>query len=164
LKIHPRISGINYSHNLLAEIIVKANELDLGILLCTYFWNKLSSYGASGIHGLYDLLRIIPEQKIILMHGGCIHLLELAEISRQFPNILLDLSFTIIKYEFSSVDLDIQYLFRHFDRRICIGSDSPEFHHSKLRERFDTFSLSIEKYKAENIAYKNLMNYFKIYE
>ena len=76
-----------------------------------------------------------------------------------FKNVLFDLSYTLCNYEGSSIDLDIRYLFKKFDRRICIGSDFPEITIDKLRKRFDYFSVDIEYKKAINIAYKNIEEY-----
>ncbi len=162
IKIHPRISSVTYSHPLMVEIIVTANRLGLGVLLCTYFWDRCGAYGARGIEGLMGLMTRVVEQRLILLHSGGVRLLEMAEIARQFPNVLLDLSFTLCKYEGSSLDLDIKYLFDTFDRRICIGSDSPEFGHRDLRRRFKMFSIGLDVEKSENIAYRNLFRHLGI--
>jgi len=73
--------------------------------------------------------------------------------------VLLDLSFTLCKYEGSSIDLDIRYLFEKFDRRICIGSDSPEFDLSKLRQRFNQLTEGLDIVKKKNIGFQNLQAY-----
>lgn len=160
IKIHPRIANIAFDHPLLKEAIVAANRHGLGVLLCTYFWNACGL--ATNIEELVKLLVQVPDQKIVLLHGGAVRLLEVTEIVRQFPNALLDLSLTLCKYEGSSLDMDIQFLFNQFDRRICIGSDSPEFDHAALRRRFDYFSTKLDTVKARNIAYKNLMKHLNI--
>jgi hypothetical protein len=82
--------------------------------------------------------------------------MEFSELVRHFPNALLDLSFTILKYAGSSVDLDLEYLFTKFDRRICIGSDFPEFNLSDLRFRFDELSKNCTELQSNNIAFQNL--------
>ena len=53
------------------------------------------------------------------------------------PNVLLDLSNTLLRYQGSSLDRDIAWLFRSFDRRICIGSDYPDYEPGQLRARFE---------------------------
>jgi len=157
IKIHPRISNIDYSNRFLVPLIAEANQQGLLVLLCTYFWssNKLSCGCCP--EQLLSLLCEIPEERIILLHGGGVRLLEVAEIVRLFPNAILDLSFTICKYAGSSIDADIRYLFRTFDRRICVGSDSPEFGLTFLRNRFDHFSEGLDDEKVANIAHLNLM-------
>ena len=77
-------------------------------------------------------------------------------------NTLLDLSLTLCKYAGSSLDMDIQFLFKSFDRRVCIGSDHPEIRLSQVRERFNHFAANTAKEKAENIAYKNILSFTEI--
>jgi hypothetical protein len=95
---------------------------------------------------------------VILLHGGVIKLLEVAEIVRHFPTVLLDLSFTLCKFAGSSLDLDIRYLFAQFDQRICIGSDSPEFTPMDLRIRFDSLSSGLIDAKVARIAGREFSN------
>ncbi len=156
IKIHPRLSGIGYDHPRLADFILQADALKLPVFCCTYFWDKSSNAQSIGLNTLLDLLSRVRNAKIILLHGGAVRLLELAEVVRAFDNLLLDLSSTLCKYEGSSIDMDISYLFRFFDQRICIGSDGPEYLPSDLRRRFSFFAHGVEKSKANNIAFGNL--------
>lgn len=158
IKIHPRFSNINLTHNKLESIIKTANDLSLNVFLCTYFSDKNLSQ-RDNLQELMQLLSRIENEKIVLLHSGGIYALELINMAYVFKNVLFDLSFTICKYEESSVDLDIKYLFKNFDRRICIGTDFPEITHKKLRERFEYFSKEISIEKAQNIAYKNIEKY-----
>jgi len=162
IKIHPRIADVTFDHPLLDKIISSANQLGLSVLLCTYFWTREGRTGSGGLGGLANLLAKIPDEKLVLLHGGAVRLLEMAEVARQFPSVLLDLSFTLCKYEKSSLDADIRYLFNKFDQRICIGSDNPEFCHGDLRRRFEEFSSGLDSEKASNIAYRNLQRHLNI--
>lgn len=159
IKIHPRLSRVNLSNPLLPVLIKEANQLGLVAMLCTYFWSKDKRLCSCNTEQLLKLLCEVPDEKMILVHGGGVRLLEVVEIARQFKSILVDLSFTLCKYEGSSIDLDISYLFKNFDLRICIGSDSPEISLSKLRERYNEFSVGLNQEKRENIAYRNLQKY-----
>jgi len=67
---------------------------------------------------------------------------------------------TMQKYQGSSIDQDIKFLFKNFDERICIGSDYPELDQNKLITSFKYYSKNISKKKKENIAYNNLNNFF----
>lgn len=162
IKIHPRLSQISYKHPLLKEVVRIANAMDLVTLLCTYCHWTFTDGTFCDLHALISLLSTIPNEKIILVHGGTVELLKLSEIVKPFPNVLIDLSMTLCKYEGSSLDLDLQFLFKSFDQRICIGSDSPEFSSVDLRRRFNYFARNISKEKAENIAYKNLARVLKL--
>jgi len=156
IKIHPRLSSVNAQNPFLKEIITISNSIGLAILFCTYFWSKDKNLCAYGPEQLMIMLSDVPTEKIILIHGGAVRLLEVAEIARQFENVLLDLSLTLCKWEGSSLDHDIRFLFNKFDRRICIGSDGPEFGQSDLRRRFEYFAQGVSVDKLENIAFKNL--------
>lgn len=72
IKIHPRIANIAFDHPLLKEAIVAANRHGLGVLLCTYFWNACGL--ATNIEELVKLLVQVPDQKIVLLHGGAVRL------------------------------------------------------------------------------------------
>ncbi|KFB70967.1 MAG: hypothetical protein AW09_003931 [Candidatus Accumulibacter phosphatis] len=61
--------------------------------------------------------------------------------------------------EGNSVDLDLAFLFRHFDRRICIGTDWPEYSPRQVRERFEEFTGDLPDDQRHNIAYRNLYHF-----
>ncbi|MBU7006396.1 amidohydrolase family protein [Phosphitispora fastidiosa] len=159
IKIHPRFSKVTYDNVLLPEVVKTANELNLAVMLCTYFYRSGNDYYRNNMVSLRELLSKLNGEKIILLHSCTVRLFEMMEVAREFHNVLLDLSLTLCKYEGSSLDLDIQFLFKNFDRRICVGSDGPEFDSKKLRERFNYFSQGLDREKVENIAYKNIMNF-----
>ncbi len=157
IKLHPRYSRIDITSSTLAEIIRQAGQMGLVVLLCTYFYTNKVPFNT--IDNLAFLINQIEDTKLILLHAGSVRLLETIELTRAFSNILLDLSFTLCKYEGSSIDLDIEFAFRTFDKRICVGSDYPEFSLGTLRKRFDYFSCHIPLEKRINIAHRNLANF-----
>lgn len=160
IKLHPRIGDFTLNDRLLPYAIDVANELGLVVMLCTYFYSNKHKYRDNNVETLGDMLiHIAPTSKVILLHGGSVRLLETMEIVRAFPNTLLDLSMTICKYDGSSLDMDINFMFKKFDRRVCIGTDFPEASHRHLRERFNYFAANTSLEKAENIAYKNILSF-----
>ena len=160
IKLHPRIGQFALDNPAMPFIIDKANELGLVVMLCTYFYSNEVSMMINNVERLGDvLLKVDKQSRIILLHGGAVRLLDMMELVRAFPNTLLDLSLTLCKYAGSSLDLDIQFLFQSFDRRVCIGSDYPEIQLSQVRERFNHFAANTTKEKAENIAYKNILSF-----
>lgn len=163
IKLHPRIGQFILDNPSLPYVIDKANELGLVVMLCTYFYSNEVSMLANNVERLGDmLLKVDSQSKVILLHGGVVRLLDMMELVRSFPNTLLDLSLTLCKYAGSSLDLDIQFLFKSFDRRVCIGSDHPEIRLSQVRERFNQFAANTTREKAENIAFKNITNFIGI--
>ncbi len=160
VKIHPRFSGLTRSLDTLGPALRAAGEADLTVFFCTYMHGPLPSHPTRDpFLSLVELLREAPETRVILVHGGDVEVMRYAELVRFNSNLLLDLSLTLMKYEGSSVDLDLAFLFRHFDRRICIGTDWPEYGPDQLRVRFDHFACDLPEEKRHNIAYRNLMDF-----
>jgi predicted TIM-barrel fold metal-dependent hydrolase len=159
IKLHPRFSDFSLTSRRLADTINKATELSLVSLLCTYFTHNSNSSTNNNLDTLCTLLMKVQDCRLVLLHSGTTHVLDMIDIGRSFKNVLLDMSFTMSKYEGSSIDLDLKFAFRTFDQRICIGADWPEFSMSKLRERFDYLTEGLNDEKKENIAYKNLDNF-----
>lgn len=159
VKIHPRLSEISIEDIRLKYVIQLANEMELVVMLCTFFYDRFMYSSGNNIYNLQKLVYEVSDSKIILLHSGAIRVLETVEMFRDFQNVLLDLSFTMCRYMGSSIDLDIKFLFQRFDQRICIGSDSPECSLKQLRERFEYFAKGIQDDKLVNIAYRNIMNF-----
>lgn len=155
IKIHPRFSDINFAHKNLANIIEMANTLKLIPIICTYFSSQELNI-RDNLREIAKLMNKIPDAKIIFLHSGVTNLLEFVNMMKIYKNVLFDLSYTFCKYNGSSLDMDIKFLFNNFDKRICIGSDHPEVTMQQLRERFEFFAQGIQNQKLENIAYRNL--------
>lgn len=157
IKLHPRFGNFLITDPRLPHIIDKANELNLIVLLCTFFYSNKQSLLSNNIEQLGDmLLRISPNSDIVLLHGGLTRLLETMEMVRFFPNALLDLSLTFCKYSETHLDMDFKYIFKFFDRRTCIGTDNPEISYRELRLKFDKYASYTSEEKATNIAYLNI--------
>lgn len=159
IKLHPRFSDFALTSDKLAYTINKATELELVSLLCTYFTHNSGTAANNNIETLCALLMKVQESRLVLLHSGTTHILDMIDVGRSFKNVLLDMSFTMSKYEGSSIDLDLKFAFRTFDQRVCIGADWPEFSMMKLRERFEYLTEGLSEEKKENIAYKNLENF-----
>lgn len=157
IKLHPRISNFSHSENI-ADTLKIANDLGLICLLCTYYYGENSANKITPELTM-EMLSKSDGAKVILLHGGAVRLLEYMEIARVFDNTLLDLSFTLVKYAGSSIDMDLAYVFNNFDRRISIGSDFPELTLQNLRKRFESFTQQISEEKAQNIANGNLLKF-----
>ena len=155
-KIHPRLASLTYTDERLPPLLAGAKHAGLAPLLCTYAWTHTAAFAENTIENLGLLLAQVPEAKVILVHAGGVRLLEFVELARAHPGVLLDLSLTLTKYEGSSIDLDLAFCFQRFDRRICMGSDSPEVSLAELRRRFEHFAEGLTQEKRTNIAHANL--------
>ena len=158
IKIHTRFAHLSYQDDLVNKAIEFAQKNKMIIFICTYYVNNSILSTNNHINALHALLCRWPEANIILLHGGGTQLLHLTEISQNFPNTIVDLSFTLCRYRGSSLELDIEFLFKYYDKKICIGSDSPEYSQEHLRERFEYFANKTTPEKAKNIAHGNLLH------
>lgn len=157
MKVHPRLLNLSLTDVRLAALLAQLEQARLPLFLCTYAHDALGKLpDADPFAALVALLRPFPALKTVLVHGGDVSVLRFAELVRNNENLLLDLSFTMCKYAGSSLDLDLAFLFRSFDQRICVGSDFPEFSLSEMRERFDLFSVGLAPEQVDNIASGNL--------
>jgi predicted TIM-barrel fold metal-dependent hydrolase len=109
---------------------------------------------------LIKFLKKLERNKILLMHGGCERVMEFAELIRFNQNIFLDLSLTLMKYQGSSVDNDLKFLFNNFDRKITLGSDYPEVNYPLFLKRIKFFSKNVAINKLKNIYFKNAQSIF----
>lgn len=163
VKIHPRLSRFEPSAEILGTIFQAASTRGLVVFYCTYMHTVIERYPAADpFYALVGGLKRSPGSKVVLLHGGDVQVLHYAELVRFNPDLLLDLSFTLLKYRGSSLDADLSFLFREFDRRICIGVDHPEFSHRALRIRFDELAVGLEPAKAHNIAHCNLESFLGV--
>lgn len=165
IKIHTRLGNINSEESieLLEEIFRECYSLDMIAFFCTLIHSEISLLPPNGLLSVITrLLQKTPKLKIVLLHGGDVDLLKFVQLARFNENILIDLSFTLQKFEGSSLDLDIEYLFKTFDRRICVGSDYPDYSIEHTRRRFDYFASKTTVDKASNIGYRNIKEFLEI--
>jgi predicted TIM-barrel fold metal-dependent hydrolase len=160
IKIHPRFSGLTQRLASLGPVLREAGEAGLVVFFCTYQHCGVENYpDVDPLASLVAVLREAPRTKVVLVHGGDVSVLRYAQLVRHNPQLLLDLSMTLMKFPGSSVDADMGFLFRHFDRRICIGTDWPEYGMAEVRARFEQFAAGLPADKRRNIARANLLGF-----
>jgi len=163
IKIHPRFLEKSFSLEKLKEYFGLVESRGIVTFLCTYSYSNIyENNQCLNFENLVKVLSSCKPTKIVLLHGGVVEVMKYAELVRHNPNLLLDLSLTILKYRKSSIDADIEFLFNHFDRRICIGTDYPDFNFIQLKNRVESLSRDLDVEKLENITYKNLENFLEI--
>lgn len=142
LKLHPRLQKMNDSHSdLVVELTRLAADLKVPVLMDAFF------YGAAG-YGL-DVLRLIarlsqdvPQARIIIAHMGGFKVLEATLMAKENPNLYMDLSFSPLYFEGSSVEQDIAFAMKKLGPdRLLFGSDFPHMDMAKsiakVRELMD---------------------------
>jgi hypothetical protein len=78
-----------------------------------------------------------------------------------YSNVLLDLSFTLLRYAGSSLDDDVRFMCRNLDQRLCLGSDFPEYTPAEVLARFDELLPDLPAPKRDAILIRNLEQFLK---
>ena len=171
IKIHPRFSCWDWTSSrglkVFGDLIDKCEQYELPILFCTYFSTvKGHSLISDPLYLLGDLFSKFNKVKLVLLHGGCERILQYLEFFRYWDNVLIDISYTLTRYEGSSVDLDLSFAFKHLDRKVSFGSDSPYCDYdtliAKLKKLADNADLEFNSEKMDNILYNNIKNFLNI--
>ncbi len=159
LKLHPRLNGYNPLDEKAISAVRAAGEEGLVLFLDTLF--RQPAVATRHPADLIDELATrCPTTTIILLHGGGSALLQVADVVCAHPNLILDLSFTLIRYQGSSLDADIRYVLRTFDRRTIVGSDFPEMTPMQMLARFADFANDLTDEKRANVLHDNLAKLF----
>jgi predicted TIM-barrel fold metal-dependent hydrolase len=163
VKIHPRYSQWEPDGEALGHLFNLANQAGLVSFYCTYqFGPAAAMFQRDPLYMLAHAVALASDSRVVLVHGGGVELLRYAELVRFNSNLLLDVSLTLMKYAGSSVDWDLRYLFSHFDRRVCIGSDHPEYRHRHVAQRFSELTQGVSTHKAQNVGSSNIINFLKL--
>jgi predicted TIM-barrel fold metal-dependent hydrolase len=164
VKVHPRLLGRNTDLSYLSRVFSLCHENGLVCLLCTYEAEKPGSLPTCDpFYQICDALNKVPETRLILMHGGGPRLLQFAGLARHSESILIDLSFTILDYMTTSIRPVIRELMLNLDRRLCVGSDSPEIKATDVLEKVGEIAIGVDATKVHNVLANNLRRFFPRY-
>lgn len=158
-KVHPRLSGLSVRDRRFTTVLKAAAAAGMTVFQCCYQFGGDVCHPTDPLPALMEAIAAAPGLKMVLLHGGTVELMRYAEAIRANRNLLLDLSFTLNRYEGSSLDQDISYLFRAFDQRICVGSDYPDYQPDQVRARFDAFAATLPEDKRANIGWRNITGF-----
>ncbi len=158
LKLHPRLHGYDPLDPRCLAVLetIAAMAAPPLIWIDTLFYRNGLTLRKAPVPAVHDLVSRFPALTFILLHGAGSDLLRLAEAVRDCPNAFIDLSFTLVRYEHSSVGADIAFLLEHFDRRILFGSDFPECRPDAALSAFRRLSASTTPHKRDNVLHNNL--------
>lgn len=162
VKVHPRLLGRNTDYSYLKTIFGLCTRHDLVCLLCTYEWDMPGNLpNTDPFYQLCEALNLAPKIKLILMHGGGLRLAQFASLARHSESILLDLSFTLTDFLTAPLlDPLITTLLANMDRRVCIGTDSPEHTITEVLSRFEELTKTVDADKIANVMSRNLLRLF----
>ncbi|MCI0558518.1 MAG: amidohydrolase family protein [Nitrososphaera sp.] len=163
IKLHPRLNFYDPLDKRCVAAIDAAGQNGLVVFLDTLFRQK----EINTRHPADIVDRIATHctgSRIVLLHGGGAHLLDMFEMVRMHSHLLLDISFTMLRYAGSSIDLDIRFLCDALDQRLIVGSDFPEYVPLKARKRITELTVGLTEEKRNNIMSGNLERLFETWE
>ena len=164
IKLHPRLNAYDPLNPKVIDTLDAAAELGLVVLLDTLFRRKgLATRHAPDV--IDHLAAACPDTKMLLLHGTGPTMMDLYEIVRCNHNLMLDLSFTIMRYRGSSrLDADMNFLFKSTDQLVTVGSDFPEYSPQHTLERFAELTPGLAQGRIDNITHRNLERLFAGYQ
>lgn len=160
IKLHPRLNGFDPLDPRCLAAIASADRRGWTVFLDTLF-RQHGRAVASPADIVDRIASAHPRVRMVLLHGGGPALLAVAEVARLYERLFVDLSFTLMKYAGSSVDADIRWLMRNFDRRVVVGSDMPEITPFDAFARAEALADGLPAEKWDNISYGNLERLFE---
>lgn len=163
VKLHPRLNGYDPLDAKCIAAIESAGEQGLVVLLDTLFRRPgLATRHAPDV--IDTLAAACPQTKMLLLHGTGPTMMELYEIVRCNDHLLLDLSYTLLRYRGSSrLDEDMRFLFQSTDQLVTVGSDFPEYSVQATVTRLGELTVGLEPHRLDNITHRNLERLFAGY-
>lgn len=159
IKLHPRLNNYDCSDLRLMHTMESAGKYGLILFIDTLFRQKL--YPSGSPSDIIDrTVARFPDTQTVLLHGGGPNLLEVFDLVRMHKHLILDLSFTVMRYAGSSLDADISFVCKNLDQRVVVGSDMPEYTPTQAFNRIEELAKELNKEKISNIFFKNLENLF----
>jgi predicted TIM-barrel fold metal-dependent hydrolase len=160
IKIHPRFSHWTPDSKDLAQAFSLASKAGLIVFFCTYFRAPDGPpVGVDPYPVLLAALQAAPKTKVVLVHGGVGDLKKYATLAANSDRLLLDLSFTMCKYPGTSLDGEMMSVIKNLGRKICVGSDFPEFSLAALRERFFQLAQDLPEADQIDIGQNNISHF-----
>jgi len=163
IKLHPRLNGFDPLDPKMIAAVEACGEQGLVVLLDTLFRRKgLATRHAPDV--IDFLAAACPDTRILLLHGTGPTMMELYEIVRCNDHLMLDLSFTMMRYRGSDrLDADMNFLFKSTDQLVTIGSDFPEYSPAATLQRFQSLCQGVEPHRIDNVTHRNLERLFQGY-
>lgn len=162
IKLHPRLNGFDPLDAKSIAVFDAAAQHGLVVFLDTLFRQRgLVTRNAPDV--IDFIANACPDTRIVLLHATGPSMLESWEIVRMHSKLMIDFSFTIMRYAGSRIDDDIRFYMSNSDQLVCVGSDFPEYSPRAAFARFEGLAADIDRSRWENMVYNNLARLFKDY-
>ncbi len=158
LKLHPRLHRFPIDAPEVCSLVKLAGE-EYGVpVLIDAFPDGVAL--SMGFHPskFAQLARGCPATKLIFAHGGGHYILDFMMIAKAFPNVSLDISFSVLYYFGGHVRNDFTYALKSTKcNRVMYGSDYPS---QKMKESVEVILAILKRSKIgreemEKLFYQN---------
>jgi len=158
LKLHPRLNRYDPLDERCVAILeeIASWKHSLPIWLDTLFYYRGGQLRKPPVDTIHQIVGRFPTLQFVLLHSGGSWILQAAEAIRDCPNAYLDLSFTLHRYQGTSIVGDLRYLVSTFDRRLIFGSDFPEVGIGRALKEFQELADGLPPEKCANVLGRNL--------
>lgn len=127
LKLHPRLQNFDPLSRNVVRLLEVCVEFDVPALFDCFPFDRRRPLVASLPLVFDKLAKLIPSAKIILAHAGGHRVLDACMVAKSNENIFLDISYTPIFFQGSSVPKDLAFALKKVGaRKVLYGSDYPE--------------------------------------
>jgi predicted TIM-barrel fold metal-dependent hydrolase len=158
LKLHPRLNRYDPLEPRCRAVLeeIASWPKPLPVWLDTLFYFATGSSRKPVVDTIHDLGISFPGIPFVMLHGGGSWILQVAEAICDCPNVYLDISFTLLRQAGSSVEMDLRYLLKTFDRRMVFGSDFPEIDIPHAVQSFERLADGVAPEKSAGVLGGNL--------
>ena len=126
LKIHPRVQHVTASDSIVRETLSWAETRCLPVIFDVFPFGAELDILALQPLAYHPIAQNCRQLKIVLAHAGGYRLMEAFMVAKSNPNVYLDISFTPLYFQGSSLLNDCGFLCRRLPPgRVLYGSDFP---------------------------------------
>jgi predicted TIM-barrel fold metal-dependent hydrolase len=126
LKIHPRLQGVTVEDSVVGEVLAWAQEHNVVVLFDVFMWGPTLDNLALHPMAYHRVAQTFPRLNMILAHAGGYKLHEAFMVAKSNSNVYLDISFTPVYFQGSSLAADCALLCTRLPAgRVMFGSDFP---------------------------------------
>lgn len=160
LKLHPRLNGYDPLDPRCLAVLETVNAMtgSVRVWLDSIFRNGRCLLHKSPVDTVHALIQQFSQTPFVLLHGGGPLLLQMAELLTEHDNLTLDISLTLNYYHRTSINQDIDFLLEKREKRICAGSDFPEYTQTQYLDLLEAKArhLEISQKDMQKIQGRNL--------
>ncbi len=162
LKLHPRLNGVPLDDPRWDRILEAAAEHHLPVLFDAVPQSTELPLHALDYHAFDRLARRHRNVTMVLAHACAPDVMGAYLVAKGNPNVHIDVSFSLMYYAGSSVELDLGFLSDKLDRFVLYGSDFPMY---AADEYLNAYLRLLERYPGvsrDRVLASNAINLFRL--